>query len=349
MSTTRRTTELPAGPIRLAEQAPSGDPTVDRASQLLAELQAPPRLHPAVDARIDRRLAGLARPAARRRARWPVFAASSVALLLGGAVAAKYNPAPLRRLMEVLLPAPEVPAPVRRRRAPEPALVPPSVPAPRPASESAPRPRIVLRTPVRIDPAPPSRHEPPQPAPAPAPAAAPAPPEQPAAPAPPPSALAGESTMLGRALAQLRRDEDPGAALATLDEYEARFPRGVMAFDAIAARVEALVKLGRRDAALARLDDVPAAALAKSPGLRVVRGELRAGAGRLDAAIADFDQELGRRGAARGDLFERALYGRGSCRARRGDGAGAREDLERYLSLYPQGRFAAEARQVLGR
>ena len=37
------------------------------------------------------------------------------------------------------------------------------------------------------------------------------------------------------------------------------------------------------------------------------------------------------------------------CRARQGDSAGAREDLERYLRLHPQGRFAAEARQVLGR
>jgi tetratricopeptide (TPR) repeat protein len=112
--------------------------------------------------------------------------------------------------------------------------------------------------------------------------------------------------------------------------------------------VEALVKLGRTEPALGRLDAVAPAALARSPALRVLRGELRARAGRLAAAVEDFDLALGR-GAGSGDLFERALYGRGSCRARQGDAAGAREDLERYLRLHPQGRFAAEARQVLGR
>jgi regulator of sirC expression with transglutaminase-like and TPR domain len=79
----------------------------------------------------------------------------------------------------------------------------------------------------------------------------------------------------------------------------------------------------------------------------VLRGELRAGAGRLAPAIQDFDAVLALGG--HDELAGRALYGRGSCRARLGDTPGARADLERYLQLFPRGRFAADAEKALGR
>jgi hypothetical protein len=322
-----------APPARLADRPPTGDPTADLATRLLRELRDPPRLSPAADARIDRRVAALSRPVPVRRWRWPATAVGAAVLLVGGAVTAKYQPAPVRRLLSAFRPTPRVSPPVRTPHAEPPPAPPraepppaPPPPAPRTATPRAERPHLALRVPA-----------PPRPAP---PAPAPAPPPEPG--------LGEESALLGRALAQLRRGGDPAGALATLDEYETRFPRGAMAFDALAARVETLVKLGRKDAALARLDGVGAGKLAQSPTLRVLRGELRAGAGRLDEAIADFEPALAS-GASRGDLLERALWGRGSCRARRGDTAGARADLERYLELYPKGRFAGEARRVLGR
>jgi hypothetical protein len=329
--TTRKSDPLEA-PARLATQPSSGDATLDRAARLLQQLQAPPVMHPAVEARIDRSLAELP-PATRRPARWPVLVTGVVVLLAGGAAVAKYNPEPVRRLMAIILPSPRPAPPAVRRRAPAPAPVVVSPPTPaREVAVSSGAPVVVSARPVR-----------------PRPRVAMAPPPAPAlVPPSAPSALADESALLGRALAQLRREGNPAAALATLDEYEGRFPRGTMSFDAVAARVEALLKLGRTDAALERLEAVAPAVLAKSPALRVVRGELRARAGRLAAAVADFDGEL-ERGPGRGDVFERALYGRGSCRARQGDVGGARQDLERYLQSFPQGRFAAEARQVLGR
>jgi tetratricopeptide (TPR) repeat protein len=161
------------------------------------------------------------------------------------------------------------------------------------------------------------------------------------------SPIADESALLGRAVAQLRNQGDPAAALAILDDYDARFPRGLLAFDALAARVDALVRLGRGGDALARLERVPAATLDRSAALRVLRGELRAGAGRLAPAIQDFDAALALGGGD--ELAGRALYGRGSCRARLGDAPGARADFERYLRLFPRGRFAAEAGKALGR
>jgi hypothetical protein len=70
----------------------------------------------------------------------------------------------------------------------------------------------------------------------------------------------------------------------------------------------------------------------------VVRGELRAEAGDCAAAEHDFSRALAARPPAA--LAERALHGRGVCRLRRGDQAGAARDFAAYDRRFPQGRFA---------
>src|SRR4029077_20709645 len=139
------------------------------------------------------------------------------------------------------------------------------------------------------------------------------------------------------------------AALATLDEYDAEFPNGALRGEAALARLAALLALGQSGAALRLLDgrgrgqlpghemDGPRAA-----EMRVVRGELRAGVGRYEEAIDDFDRALAL--PAGKSLEERALYGRLSCRARAGDTAGASHDQEDYLATFPDGPHAAELR-----
>src|SRR5262249_4756548 len=119
----------------------------------------------------------------------------------------------------------------------------------------------------------------------------------------------------------------------------AGFPNGVFAPEAASLRLEALVVSGRHAEALAALGSVPAGS-----ELSVLRGELRAGLGLCREALADFESAL----APKGELRERALYGHAACRARLGDEAGARKDLERYLVDYPSGRFAATSRRALG-
>ncbi len=47
------------------------------------------------------------------------------------------------------------------------------------------------------------------------------------------------------------------------------------------------------------------------------------------------------------DLRERAVYGRAQCLGQTGDTTGARAELHRYLSNFPKGKFAAEARKAL--
>jgi hypothetical protein len=157
------------------------------------------------------------------------------------------------------------------------------------------------------------------------------------------SELSRESQALERALTALRRERDAARALFLLERYAADFPAGVLRLEADVARVDAHLALGQRPLALAILDRLPLERVGRGLELRVVRAELYA---ERDCARAtrDFDHVLAASPPA--SLDERALYGRASCRTRLGDGEGARADLERYLTRYPSGRFAARAREL---
>jgi tetratricopeptide (TPR) repeat protein len=158
-------------------------------------------------------------------------------------------------------------------------------------------------------------------------------------------APAEESEVLGTAFRELRTRGDAAAAMRALDEYDRRFPAGVLSGEARIARAEAFMAQDRRREALPLL-----AALADDDGeltraVRITRGELYAEAGRCAEAVRDFDRVLA--GAADDLAGGRALYGRASCRLRAGETAGARTDLETYLALHAEGAFAAAARRAL--
>jgi hypothetical protein len=160
------------------------------------------------------------------------------------------------------------------------------------------------------------------------------------------SALAEESGLLSAALRKLRNDGDAAGALALLDQHDARFARAALAPEASLARIEALMKVRRNDDALSLLDGMAPAPIGIGRELLIARAELRAAAGRCTTATPDFDLLL--RGVPASDsITERALWGRASCRARGTDATGARDDLERYLSDFPAGRFAGRARAAL--
>jgi hypothetical protein len=189
---------------------------------------------------------------------------------------------------------------------------------------------------------------PPAAAPAPAAAEAPAPPPPTALPppSPPPSDGLSEERLLAAAVRALRTQNDARSALAALDEYRTRYPEGRLSVEANALRASALLAINQRDQALRVLDDLD---LAKVPGSlerQLQRAELRAGAGRQQEAIADFDAVLAR--AGHGDLAERALWGRAQSRLEGGDRAGAQRDASLYLQHHPRGRFAAPAARMLG-
>ncbi|MFO0573532.1 MAG: hypothetical protein U1A78_06020 [Polyangia bacterium] len=215
---------------------------------------------------------------------------------------------------------PAIPAPVATAAAP---LPPASEPIP------APVPAVKLQRPAR---------------PAGKPAAAPSRPA-PVAVAAPASLLAEESRLLGAALHQLRQERDAAAALHTLDQYQGRFPSGSLLEEAQAARVDALLQLDRRTEALAVLDGARFQRLPRGGELLMLRGELRAAAGRCREADGDFLAALDSRPTAM--VSERALYGRASCRARLGDSEGARQLLQQVLERFPTGRFAEPARRAL--
>lgn len=166
----------------------------------------------------------------------------------------------------------------------------------------------------------------------------------PAVASPVPDPLAQETSLLAQALSALRRNGDAARALALLDGYRARFPRGSLVLEADGVRADALLALDRRAEALDLLNKLPMDEVGRGGELLVIRGELRA-ATNCRAAAADFDQVLARHPGA--PYVERALYGRAGCRLRLGDKPGAGHDMQDYLARFPSGRFAGEVRKIL--
>jgi hypothetical protein len=173
----------------------------------------------------------------------------------------------------------------------------------------------------------------------------PAPPEAPALAAEAaPSALANETALLGVALARLRQQRDARGALAALDAYDARVPHGTLRREADAARVDALLMVGRDPDALALLQTLTLRSRGRDQELLVVRGELSAPIS-CQRSVADFDAVLA--AAPPPALAERALQGRATCQARLGHKAAAMRDLAEYVRRFPKGWFAAEAQRLL--
>jgi tetratricopeptide (TPR) repeat protein len=164
---------------------------------------------------------------------------------------------------------------------------------------------------------------------------------------PSPTGASAEAGILRAALTALHHNNDPAAALALLDQYDARFPKGTLRGEATLARAHSLRQLGRDDELLRLLERVSFADVPRAAELRVLRGELRLTRRRFADALNDFEAALV--AGAPDPIVERALFGRASCRARLGDTDGARADLRRYLERFPASPRAGEVRARLAR
>jgi TolA-binding protein len=158
------------------------------------------------------------------------------------------------------------------------------------------------------------------------------------------TAVSDEVRQLDQAMARLRRDHDAAAALAALDSYLDRYPHGALKQEAQLARIDSLLMLGRNQQALRELEVVRLGRGLRSTELLVVRAELRAMHDCRQAEL-DFTAALGRGPDA--PLLERILYGRGVCRIKMQDAAGARQDVRAYLEHFPGGVRAEWARRWL--
>jgi hypothetical protein len=167
------------------------------------------------------------------------------------------------------------------------------------------------------------------------------------APESPRAELTREMPAFRAVLHALNVERDGHAALAALDAYHRDFPSGIFHLEAYAARVDALILLGRRDEALSELQGVSTGALRQMPHgaeLSLLRAELVKERGDCTAAMATFDQVLDEGPAS---LAERALWDRAGCRAAMGKSEESRADLEQYLRLFPKGVFAKKVRAAL--
>jgi hypothetical protein len=155
-----------------------------------------------------------------------------------------------------------------------------------------------------------------------------------------------EERLLAAVIRALRTERDPRSALASLDEYRARYSSGRLLVEAEVLRVDALTALNQPAAALRVLDGLDFARMPGGLARQLQRGELRAAAGRQREAEADFANVLLRARNQDLDTIERALWGRAQSRASLGDVAGARIDANDYRRRFPTGRFATAASRM---
>ena len=136
------------------------------------------------------------------------------------------------------------------------------------------------------------------------------------------------------------------SALDTLEQYRTSFPDGRLRAEAGLIRVEALLALEDRAAALRLLDGD--AALGQGPRARellVLRGELRASANRCAEVVGDLGRSLS--ATPQDAVDERALFARASCLSRLHQFDADRNDLEQYQAHFPTGSNAAVAASLL--
>jgi hypothetical protein len=143
----------------------------------------------------------------------------------------------------------------------------------------------------------------------------------------------GETALLAAALHRLHREHDPSGTLALLSDYDQRFPRGELAAEVTLVQAEALLKLGRRDELVERLDPEIVGKYPRAPELALLRAEALAKLGRGAEALTAFSALLD--GPLESQALERALFGRALCRAAVGRSEGARADLARLLAEFP--------------
>jgi hypothetical protein len=254
-------------------------PLDEKEAALLARVLPPSRPEPARLEAIFRRLT--ATPMATRKARpWRLLVAGAV-LLVGGASVAGYRIFEARRPP---LPAAATPAPTRPSAPPAPKH--PATAAVQPDQAAAPPPTTAGETALRPSSRP--RHRSPLAR----------------------SDLEREAASLARPMARIRRGGDLTAALAEIDRYLRRFPRGTLRPEATLLRVDALLLLGRSRAALEALDAIDLDDNRRGLELRLLRGELRAQSD-CRAALSDFQRVLQARPAA--DLAARARRDLADC------------------------------------
>lgn len=212
-----------------------------------------------------------------------------------------------------------------------------------PSSPSGGRPWAPLSAPAAVYPAPAPLPSSMGTSPAAQPQSAPAAPTPSVAPVPAATRpVPSDPILFGQALRKLRNENDPAAALVSLQQHAQAYPRSAFSGERSALEVEALLALHRDREALQKLDGMSLEKLPRSGERLVVRGELRAAARRWNDAKEDFDRALSRVSGSP-SWHERALWGRGVARLRCGERGEGMEDIERYHDLYPKGRFAGEA------
>lgn len=140
---------------------------------------------------------------------------------------------------------------------------------------------------------------------------------------------------------------DPAGAMAAYGAYRQRFPNGDLRHDVDLSAVEAALALGDSQKSLAEsnlfLGRYPASERARQ--VRRIRADLERDSGDCAAALSDYQLLLA--ADPKGAEAEDSWYGAARCDAKLGHSAAARERLQRYLELFPTGKYAGQAKETL--
>ena len=151
----------------------------------------------------------------------------------------------------------------------------------------------------------------------------------------------GEAGLVAAAVRHLQLEHDASGALRLLDVHRRKFPAGMLRFEADRLRLDALLQLGRSADALRELDEM-SLANTKNADLLLERGELRAVHARCADAITDFEWLASHH--PEDAVRERISWARCICAP---DAASRRGLLREYVSDFPHGPHAAEAKRAL--
>lgn len=140
---------------------------------------------------------------------------------------------------------------------------------------------------------------------------------------------------------------DPLGALDAYRAYQDQYPRGPLAQEVSLSVIEIELQQENLTGALTEIDRFLDAhgKSERASEVHLLRGDVLRQRGDDRAAAAEYEraQESGT-----GDVAEEGLYRGAACRERIGDSEAAGDALRAYLTRFPKGRHAAEAKHALG-
>ena len=144
-----------------------------------------------------------------------------------------------------------------------------------------------------------------------------------------------------------QRLADPQGALEAYRQYETEYPHGTLSQEVALSVIEIRLQQENLTGALDEIDHFLDAHgnSERAPEVHLLRGDVLRQRGDDRGAVAEYKRA---QKTGSGEVAEEGLYRAASCLERLGDSEAASEALHDYLTRYPAGRHARDAKAALG-